>query len=120
MITIIEGLPEGVLGADATGEITADDYRQVLVPAIEKALSGGGKLRMVYRLGPEYRGMQGDAMWQDAKLGASHLKSFERVAVVTDVDWIGHAIKAFTWMIPGEAKVFPTAEYDAAVAWLTC
>jgi hypothetical protein len=47
-----------------------------------------------------------------------HLTSFERVAVVTDVDWIGHMIKAFGFAIPGEIRVFPNGDLDEARSWI--
>jgi hypothetical protein len=31
----IEGLPEGVVGLRAVGHVTGDDYRNVLVPAVD-------------------------------------------------------------------------------------
>ena len=44
-----------------------------------------GKVRIVYVLGPEFEEYEGDAMWEDAKLGMHHMFDFERVGVVTDV-----------------------------------
>ena len=40
MLKLIEGLPPEVLGVEATGTITHEDYRKVLIPAAE-ALSAG-------------------------------------------------------------------------------
>ena len=45
------------------------------------------------------------ALWSDTRLWADHRGSWERVAVVTDVDWVEKAVKAFGWMMPGEAGV---------------
>jgi hypothetical protein len=44
---------------------------------------------------------------------------WERIAVVTDADWIENCIKAFGWMMPGEVKVFDDDEVDEAKRWLT-
>ena len=38
---------EGVLGFEVQGELHADDYRQVLLPAIEAAIQQGQKVRIV-------------------------------------------------------------------------
>jgi hypothetical protein len=40
------------------------------------------------------------------------------MAIVSDADWIRHAMSVFGWMVPGEAGVFPAAELDAATAWV--
>ena len=36
MIRVIDGLPDGVLGFEASGKLTADDYTRVLAPALER------------------------------------------------------------------------------------
>ena len=56
MIEPIEGAPPGVLAFKAVGKVEAADYEQVLTPAIEQAIAGGGKVRLVYELGQEYDG----------------------------------------------------------------
>ncbi|MGB5366203.1 MAG: STAS/SEC14 domain-containing protein, partial [Polyangiales bacterium] len=86
MIELMTDLPDRVLGLRARGEVTADDYRTVLVPAIEERLSKHRKVRLLYVIGDEFKGYSGGAAWEDAKVGMKHLTSFERVAVVTDVD----------------------------------
>jgi hypothetical protein len=58
-------------------------------------------------------------VWEDTKLGAGSLRSWERIAVVTDAEWIQHGVKAFGWMIPGEVRVFPGRDLDEATAWVT-
>jgi hypothetical protein len=119
MIELIPDLPENVVGAEGVGEITARDYETVLIPAVESALSGNDKIRLLYVLGDRFDGISGGAAWQDTKLGIEHLRAWERMAVVTDVDWIGHALKAVGWMIPAEIRVFPTSQRDDAEAWVT-
>jgi hypothetical protein len=56
-------------------------------------------------------------MWADAKLGLRDLKSWEKIAVVSDKDWVEHLVKAFGWMIPGEVRVFESDELDEAKEW---
>jgi hypothetical protein len=40
------------------------------------------------------------------------------MAVVTDVDWIRHTIRAFSFLMPGEMRVFPTSEASQARQWI--
>jgi hypothetical protein len=117
VIEELPDLPDGVLGFRATGEVSADDYRTVLVPALDRALEGGGKVRLVYALGPGFEGFEGGGVLQDFRLGVTHFTSFERIALVTDVDWIARAAGAFGFLMPGDVKVFGLGELDAASAW---
>jgi hypothetical protein len=114
----ITGLPDGVVGIRGTGEITEDDYEHVLIPAVEAALADHDKIRLLYVLGPGFEGMEGDAMWEDTKVGMHHLFSFERMACVTDVEWMRRGIVAFGFLMPGKVKAFGLAEEDAARAFI--
>ena len=74
---------------------------------------------MLYVIGDQFEGYTGGAAWEDAKVGMKHLTSFERVAVVTDVDWIENMIKAFGFAIPGEVRVFDDDDLEAARRWIS-
>jgi hypothetical protein len=116
MIESIPGAPEGVLAFRAVGKVEAADYETVLTPAIEAAVEHG-KIRIVLELGAEFDGYSAGAAWEDLKLWTPHLTKWERCAVVTDHRWITDAIRVFRVVMPGEMKVFPAGELDAALAW---
>ncbi len=75
MIKLLSDLPDNIIGFEFAGEVTADDYREVLDPALERATAAGHKVRAVAVLG-----------------------------------FLG-------WMVPGEIKVFPATDLDAATKW---
>jgi hypothetical protein len=117
VIRELENLPENVLGVEAIGKVTDEDYEQVLVPAVAKQRDAYGKVRFVYVLGEEFDGWTLGALWDDAKLGMKDMRSWEKTAVVTDKDWLQHAVKGFGWMVPGEVRVFGLDARDDAVEW---
>jgi hypothetical protein len=117
VIEPLEGAPPGVLAFKAVGKVEASDYEGVLRPAIEAAIAEHGKVRLVYLLGTEFDGYSAGAAWEDMKVWAPHLRSWERCAVVTDHRLIGDAVRAFSMLMPGEVKVFPVAGLDDALAW---
>jgi hypothetical protein len=118
MLEKIPDLPNTVLGFKATGELTSDDYQNVLVPAVEAALRDQDKLRLLYVLGDEVTGFSASAAWQDAKVGMAHITKWEKIAVVTDKEWLRHSANIFGYLIPGEIKAYKTEEEDAR-AWIT-
>ncbi len=118
MIEIIEGFPENVVGILAKGEVTRNDYLEVVIPAIERSLKRNARLRLYYDLGSQFTGIDFGAEWEDFKLGIEHLSRWERAAVVTDVAWIRHAAGAFRFLMPGALKVFSTAHASEARQWI--
>ena len=118
MIEIIEGFPDNVVGILAKGEVTRKDYLEVVIPAVDKALKRNAKLRLYYDLGSQFTGIDFGAEWEDFKIGIEHLSRWERVAVVTDVAWIRHAVNAFRFLMPGELRVFTTGQTSEARKWI--
>jgi hypothetical protein len=110
-------LPDHVLGADASGTVTGQDYETVLVPAIEAFTKTHDKVRALVVLGAEFQGFEGGAMWDDAKLGLRKI-GWERLAVVTDHGHIRNLINTFKFMIPGKVKTFELSQLDDAKAWV--
>src|SRR3974390_3072285 len=115
MITELSDMPTGVIGFEASGKIQAEDYRDVVLPAIERAAKAG-EVRFLIVM-PKFEGMSGGAVWQDLKVGVEHFRAWKRIALVTDVDWMAHMTSLFGWMTPGETKAFTLAEREQAIAW---
>ena len=118
MVEILAPFPDNVLAFAAKGRVTRKDY-EVIDSVLEQALRRPGKVRCYYELGPDFAGMDSGALWEDFKIGMGHLTRWERVAVVTDVDWIRHSINLFRFLVPGDFRVFPTSHASEARLWIT-
>jgi hypothetical protein len=118
MIETLPGFPDNVVAVEGVGEVGADDYRDVLVPAVTAASETNDRIRLLYVLGERFEGVTTGAAWEDVKLGLEHLRGWEMMAVVTDVDWIGHTLRAVGLVIPATVRVFPTSERAEAEAWV--
>ncbi|WP_068154924.1 STAS/SEC14 domain-containing protein [Rhodococcus phenolicus] len=116
MLEPIRDLPDGVLGFEAVGRLEASDYENVLMPAVREICDRGGGIRIVLVF-ERFDGVSAGAAWDDMKLGVEHLTRWERIALVTDLDWMVTVTSLFGWMTPGEFKRFPLAERTAAIAW---
>lgn len=119
MVEQITDLPDNVLGFAAKGKVTASDYESFIIPAVEALFSRQGKVRFLYHLGEDFSGFEAAAMWDDTKLGLKHLGGWERMAVVSDVEWVRAAVKIFGLAIPGEIRVFHNSELGEAKRWIT-
>jgi len=118
MITLLPNLPDNTIGLVATGHVTGTDYEKILIPAVEAALKRHKKLRLLYELGNDFTGFAPTAMWDDMRLGMSHLTAWEKIAVVTDVGWIANATNIFKFVMPCTVRVFSSSERKAAEQWI--
>ncbi len=118
MIERLDGFPDDVLAFVCKGHVTKADYDSVLVPAVDKALTGPGKISLYYEIAADFTGFDPGAMWADTKVGLAHLTRWQKIAVVTDVDWIGHMVSMFGFMMPADVKVFARADAGKARDWI--
>jgi hypothetical protein len=119
MIEGIENLPANTLGFVARGTVTANDYETVIIPAVEAAFSRTDKVRLLYHLGPDFSGFETEAMWDDAKIGFKHISGWERIAVVSDVEWIRAGMNIFRLAMPGHIRIFHNDALAEATRWVT-
>jgi len=118
VLELLNELPIGVSGIRATGTVTRDDYDQVFRPLMAAAHREGRRIRLLYELPPEFKGLTPGAGLEDMRLGLKYLRLFERCAVVTDVGWLREATRLFGALIPCQVKVFHNAERAQALEWL--
>jgi hypothetical protein len=120
MIEPLDGMPPGTFGFRATGRVTGDEYRELLLPAM-RAAAEAEEVRMVFAVGPGFESFEPGALVQDTKaglaLGLGHPKAWKRTALVTDVDWISRAFHMFAWMAPGEVMIRDLDGLEEAKAW---
>lgn len=121
MIETLNDFPANVAAFVCHGHLTKADYETVLIPDVEDKLKRHKKLRAYTVIAPDFAGIEPGAIWDDTKLGFGHLFDWERSALVTDAAWMRQAAKLYSllgFFIPGEFRVFPTAEADKARAWI--
>ena len=118
MFVPMADLPDTTLGFTAQGKIRAEDYRDTLIPAIEKLIDQQGRARVLLVLGPEWEGYSVGAMFDDVKLGLEHLRAWQRFALVSDAEWIHHVAKTFGWIVPGDVRCFPYSQLEEAKTWV--
>ena len=118
MLRAISDMPAGTIGFEAIGEVEDDDWEEAVEPVLRREIADGRKVRLLYLLGPEARDVESDAMSADTGFRMRHATSFDRVAVVSDEDWMRPALRALSFLLPGKAKGFRVRELEAAKAWL--
>jgi len=120
MVERITEMPAGTIGFKVPSDLTGDDYRDQIEPELAGAAERGD-VRLLFEIDSGF-GMDAGAVLEDAKtglkLGLGHIRAWKRTAIVTDVDWIRKAIKAFGFMAPGEVQVFDLTELGAAKVWI--
>jgi hypothetical protein len=118
MISIIEGLPDYILGISAEGQVTGNDYETVLILALEEKLKAHKKIRLLYQFGSDFTGFDLTDIGDDTGVGIKHFAAWEKVALVSDNHQVNIIAKFFSFMFPCEVRIYNNAEMDEAKKWI--
>ncbi len=111
-------MPAGTIGFEAVGDVEDDDWEETVEPVLRREIAEGRNVRLLYLIGTGAREVEGDAMTADTGFRVRHATSYERVAVVSDEDWMRPALRALSFLLPGKARGFRVRDLAAAKAWL--
>jgi SpoIIAA-like len=117
VLKLIDGLPPTVLGVEASGRVTHEDYINILIPNAE-AMLAKGPINMIYVIGGDFTGYELEALWDDGAFGLKHWYDFRRIAVVADHAWLRAAVTMFKPFFPHEVRLFRLTDLAAAKAWI--
>lgn len=113
----MDEMPAGTYGFEAIGDVDDDDWEKTVEPALRDEIARGGKVRLLYLLGPR-ADVDGDVVGAEAGFRARHVTDYERLAVVSDEDWIRPALRALSVLLPGHARGFRVQDLPRAKAWV--
>ncbi len=116
---VMDGYPDHVVAIRAQGTLTSDDYEKILIPLIEEKIRAHGKVGMLCWCGVEFKGFTAGAMWDDARFGLMHLGDLDRVAIVSDIEWIRMSMKLFSSLVKAPVQIFHNAEIEDAKQWVS-
>lgn len=119
MIQIINDVPSNIAAFKAIGEVTQDDYINVVEPQIKKLVQRTGELNFLLQLDTELGNFTAGAWLRDALIGIRNLTKWNRSVIITDDETIIKFTDNFSMLAPGEFKGFKKAEFDQAIQWIS-
>jgi hypothetical protein len=110
--------PQNVVAFRATGEVTQDDYKNAIAPAIEKLVKQIDEINFLFLIDTDLENFTAAAWMQDALIGLKNLGKWNRSAIVTDSARAISFTNGFSYMVPGEFKGFKKEAFDEAMNWV--
>lgn len=118
MIEFMADSSGNIIGIKAIGTLTDADYKELLIPTLEKLFAQYRKLRVLFYMGEEFAGWTVSAAWDDARLGFNHRADFERIAVVGGPRWVEWCVKFTAFLIAGEIRTLSAEQLQGAWDWV--
>lgn len=119
MITRMDIEPRYILGFRASGTLTAEDYRQVVVPELDRAISEYGTIRVIMKI-ENFKGWTAAAAIEDLKQ-LPKLRRIDRMAVVGEENWdqwMTDLSKFFANFTDTDIRFFRENRMEEALGWI--
>lgn len=117
MITIINDAPENVAAFNAIGDVTKEDFENLVIPYVKNKVEQFDELNYLLYLDTDLSNFTMGAWLQDALLGIKNLSKWNRAAIVTDKEGVQNFTDIFSVLMPGEFKSFPKENLYNALYW---
>ena len=119
MIVKIENVPDNMLGFQAMGEVTKDDFEKKVIPEIKALIERTGKLNYLMVIDTAFQNFTAGTWFQDTLAGLKNLAIWNRTAILSDSESLKLFTNIFSVVVPGEFRGFSKDQLETAVAWVS-
>ncbi len=117
MITELKNLPSNLVGFKAEGEITKDDFTNVVMPRVQELIDRIDKLNYLLVIDTDLSKFTLGSWVADAAIGVKHLLKWNRAAIVSDKEGVRIFTDLFSKVMVGEFKGFEKKDLQQAIDW---
>jgi hypothetical protein len=119
MIRHIENIPGNIIAFRYEGEVTAADYESVVFPALAAEFKNKRKFKVLLQLADNFEGFNFGALKDDMEVGLKYFANWEKIAFVSEKEWLNHTVKAFGFLIPAQLHSYKNDQIPDAIKWLS-
>jgi hypothetical protein len=117
MIGILPDVPPNVAGFRASGEVTREDYKNIVYPEIRRHVETFGHLNFVFFVDTSLKNFSVGAWIRDIWLSLKEMARWHRVAIISDVEKVRNFTDTISRLLPGEYRGFPASRLEEAIRW---
>ncbi|RUT72104.1 STAS/SEC14 domain-containing protein [Flavobacterium cupreum] len=110
--------PDNVVAFRALGEVTANDYKTIIAPAVKRLVEQINEINFLFLIDTEIENFTASAWLEDAFIGLKNFGKWNRAAIVTDSDHAISFTNAFSYVVPGNFKGFKKDAFEQALEWV--
>ena len=110
--------PDNVVAFRAIGEITQEDYKSVVAPAVEDLVHRINEINFLFVIDTDIENFTAAAWMQDAMIGLKNFGKWNRSAIVTDSERAISFTNGFSYIVPGEFRGYKKEAFYEALNWV--
>lgn len=119
MVELLTDLPPHVAAYKAIGAISKEEYEQVVMHRVDQVAAEYGTINFLVLLETGMENYSIGAFIDYIKVSFEHFSKWNRMAIVTDQEWVGKAYNALSYLVHGEIRSYPVKDLNTAKAWVS-
>lgn len=112
-------MPNNMVGFRATGEVTQDNFLNIVDPVVREVVARTGELNYLMIIETPLKNWTMGAWLQDALLGIMEISKWNRVAIVSGSEFLNKFTDVFSIFVPGTFRGFAPEQFSEAVRWVS-
>lgn len=119
MVELINELPPHVAAYKAGGVVSKEEYEQVVMVRVNQVAHNFGKINFLVLLETSMGNYSTGAFLDYIKISFMHFSRWERMAIVTDEEWLRRAYSLLSHLVHGTIKTYEFKDFAEAKAWVS-
>jgi len=119
MVELLNDFPPYVAAYKATGHVNKEEYEHVVMARINEVAAHYGKINFLVLMETEVWDYSFGSLVDYVKMTFEHFKQWNRLAVVSNEQWVNKVYDVLGGLVYGEVKSFKIYQYEEARQWIS-
>lgn len=119
MVELLTGFPPHVAAYRASGTVHKEEYEQVVMARVDEVAAKYGKINFLVLLQTDIGNYSFGAFIDYLKVSFEHFSKWNRIAIVTDQNWVRKSYEVLSLLVHGEIRGYELKEFEEAKQWVS-
>jgi hypothetical protein len=119
MVELLTDLPPHVAAYKALGAISKEEYETVVMARVDEVAAVYGRINFLVQLETGMENYSIGAFIDYIKVSFEHFSKWNRMAIVSDQQWVRRAYDTLSYLVHGEIRTYELKELDNAKEWVS-
>jgi len=119
MVELLNDFPPYVAAYKATGHVHKDEYEQVVMARINEVAAQYEKINFLVLMDTDVWDYSFGSLVDYVKMTFEHFKQWNRLAIISNEQWLGKIYEVFGGLVYGKVKSFELNQYEEAKQWVS-
>lgn len=119
MVELLPGYPDHVVAYKATGIVNENEYSAVVMERVDEVACRYPKINFIVVLRTDFENYSFSAFVDYLIISFEHFGKWNRMAIVTNENWVRFAYRLINFFVPGKIKCFTIIQLKKAKQWVS-